>query len=61
MPEALILEASTIGWVVGQWPDYFFHEGSQFYWERDERDHEGELQSVIYRDNTGRELTVLND
>lgn len=61
MFEAVILEASTIGWDVGQWPDNFMHDGNRFYWERDERDDEGELQAVVYRDNTGRELKVLND
>lgn len=55
-----VVEASTLGWPAGAWPQTFERDGVRFYRMR-KVEQDGELVAVLYRAGDGRELEVLND
>ena len=54
-------EASEVGFPVGRWPDDFTHDGARFVRVKTERDRDGDVTAVVYRDDRERTITVFND
>lgn len=57
----LVEEASTIGLRPGVWPRAFSYGDHRYTFRSSEQDREGEVLSVLYEDEDGRRLVVVND
>lgn len=53
--------ASDMGMPVGQYPVMLKHSGAMYFFQRKDRDAEGDLVALIYRDKHNNTLTVFND
>jgi hypothetical protein len=59
--DVAVVEASTIGLTVGQWPSMLVVSGVRYYKANRVADRENELVAVNYCSTDGRRIHVLND